>query len=144
MKYKGNEKEYQRMWHKKNSERINKKAREKYNKNPQFTEKERERSRQYYQKTKKSRREIRINRKREFYKKYREYIDGYKLSKGCAVCGYNKCVSALDFHHNGDKKFNISRTMSIEKMKIEIEGCTLLCRNCHSELHERERLRSKG
>lgn len=97
MRYKDNEKEYHRIWHKKNSEKINKRARDKYKKNP---EKERERSRQYYQKTKESRREIRINRKKKFYKKYREYIDGYKLSKGCAICGYNKCVSALDFHHN--------------------------------------------
>ena len=52
-------------------------------------------------------------------------------------CGYNKCVDALEFHHTGDKEFGISNgnTKSWEKIKKEIDGCLLLCSNCHRELH---------
>lgn len=80
---------------------------------------------------------------KERYQKKRQYIENYKLSKGCAVCGYNKCASALDFHHNEkrDKKYGISQfnNCGLKSIKNEIEKCTLLCRNCHAELHERER-----
>ena len=72
------------------------------------------------------------------YKEKRQYINEYKLSKGCKVCGYNKCVSALDFHHdNGEKEFNISRCSNLEKIKIEIMKCAVLCKNCHAELTEK-------
>lgn len=84
----------------------------------------------------------------EYYKnrylKKRQYIIDYKLSKGCSICGYNKYASALDFHHNGngDKKFSISQfnDCGIKKIKNEMDKCIVLCRNCHAELHERERI----
>lgn len=62
----------------------------------------------------------------------------YKGGK-CCVCGYNKYVGALDFHHTDPsiKEFNISqlRTYSFDKLKIEADKCVLLCRNCHAEIH---------
>ena len=128
--------EISKIWYKNNSERRNEIARRKYKENP---EKERERSKQYYRKTKETRREIRLKRSRKGHKEYREWIKNYKLSKGCAICGYKKCASALDFHHNGNKEFNITRVESIKKVKVEITKCIVLCRNCHSELHEKER-----
>lgn len=66
----------------------------------------------------------------------------YKGGK-CIKCGYRKCVGALHFHHTRDKDFIIShagRTISWEKVKIELDKCILLCANCHAEAHEEERL----
>jgi len=72
----------------------------------------------------------------ENYRKKKEYIDTYKLASGCKFCGYSKCASALDFHHIGeDKEFNISQCQSLEKIKIEIRNCIVLCKNCHAGLH---------
>ncbi|CAN5647456.1 hypothetical protein BH20ACI4_BH20ACI4_35300 [soil metagenome] len=61
----------------------------------------------------------------------------YKGGK-CSNCGYNKCVGALDFHHlNPQKKdFTISgNSGKWENLKIELDKCILLCKNCHAELH---------
>jgi len=71
--------------------------------------------------------------------KKRQYIKTYKLTKGCELCGYNKCARALDFHHIGeDKEFAISQCSNLEKIKKEIDKCKVICKNCHAELHEKE------
>lgn len=63
-------------------------------------------------------------------------------SKGgkCERCGYDKCKSALEFHHRvpEDKSFEInkSQTISWGRIKGELEKCDLLCANCHREVHE--------
>jgi len=62
----------------------------------------------------------------------------------CSKCEYNKCISALEFHHvlPEHKDFSISRegnTRSWEKVKAEIDKCILVCANCHREIHEEER-----
>jgi len=58
----------------------------------------------------------------------------------CQICGYEKCISALDFHHIDEKtkSFDLSTrglTRSWEKIKNEIEKCILVCSNCHREIH---------
>ena len=57
----------------------------------------------------------------------------------CAICGYNRCVNALAFHHrNGeDKLFGISgsHALSWDKIKLELDKCVMLCMNCHTEYH---------
>ena len=54
-------------------------------------EERKENRRQYYKNNLKKMRERRLkDRKRK-----REYVDDYKLSKGCKVCRYNKCAAAL-------------------------------------------------
>ena len=68
----------------------------------------------------------------------------YKGGK-CSLCGYNKCIAALEFHHTDPehKDFSISRegnTRSWEKVKLEIDKCILLCANCHREVHQELRL----
>jgi hypothetical protein len=63
----------------------------------------------------------------------------YKGGK-CEVCGYDRCVEALHFHHKDPSKkdFGISAggfTRSWDKVKKEIDKCLLVCSNCHSEIH---------
>lgn len=58
----------------------------------------------------------------------------------CVVCGYSKCIGALEFHHlNPAKKdFGLSArgiTRSWEKTRKELDKCILICANCHRELH---------
>jgi 5-methylcytosine-specific restriction endonuclease McrA len=57
----------------------------------------------------------------------------------CLICGYDRCVGALHFHHLDPetKEFGISRrgfTRSIQKMREEAAKCILLCSNCHAEV----------
>lgn len=61
-------------------------------------------------------------------------------SKGCVICGYNKCEEALDFHHLDEKikDRNISkakRDFCLKTLKEEIEKCIVVCANCHREIH---------
>lgn len=58
----------------------------------------------------------------------------------CIRCGYNKYPEVLEFHHKypSQKNFNISlkgHCRSWERVRKEIEKCSLLCANCHRELH---------
>ena len=63
----------------------------------------------------------------------------YKGGK-CKICGYNRCLSALDFHHRDPKKkkfiVNGNLNKSFEILKKETDKCELVCRNCHAEVHE--------
>jgi hypothetical protein len=57
-------------------------------------------------------------------------------SGGCVVCGYNKCPSALEFHHvTYDKVRNISEINSEYLVKQEAKKCIVVCANCHREIH---------
>lgn len=62
----------------------------------------------------------------------------YKGGK-CSICGYNKCLKALNFHHiiPSTKSFGISErlTYSWGTLKQELDKCALLCANCHAEVH---------
>ncbi len=59
----------------------------------------------------------------------------------CKVCGYNKCKEALELHHviPSTKEYTVSHLTrnfsSIDKLKVELEKCIMLCSNCHRELH---------
>ena len=65
----------------------------------------------------------------------------YKGGK-CINCGYDKCPTALVFHHvdpsKKDYQISNSTSQSFEKCKPELDKCILLCHNCHSELHYEE------
>lgn len=61
----------------------------------------------------------------------------YKGGK-CELCGYNKCIDALEFHHVSEKKLldNFVRVGALnKKRKEELKNCMLLCANCHREIH---------
>lgn len=62
-----------------------------------------------------------------------------KLNNECALCGYNKCLNALEFHHlNPNEKDIIVSDDKISFTKIieESKKCILICANCHREVHE--------
>jgi len=70
-------------------------------------------------------------------KKRKQAIE-YKGGK-CEICGYDKCIKALEFHHKDpekkDKNWGRMRGWKWEKIKKEIEKCDLLCCRCHREIH---------
>jgi hypothetical protein len=88
-------------------------------------------------------------------KKYRELINNRVvenkkrviniLGGKCKMCGYNKCINALECHHINPKEKDIdickllSKTWG-EKIEKEIKKCDLLCSNCHKEHHHNEKL----
>jgi len=73
-------------------------------------------------------------------KNIRKMAVEYK-GKSCAICGYNECFKALEFHHlhKDGKDFGITAkgyTRSWNNFKRELDKCILLCANCHREVHE--------
>jgi predicted HNH restriction endonuclease len=65
----------------------------------------------------------------------------YKGGK-CEICGYNKCLAALDFHHldPSQKEKEITRWRMCnykyhDELFTELDKCILVCANCHRELH---------
>lgn len=71
-------------------------------------------------------------------RKIKEMVVAYRGGK-CAVCGYNKCIWALDLHHTDPrtKDFGIGAkgyTRSWEIIKKEADKCILVCANCHREI----------
>lgn len=77
------------------------------------------------------------------YASYRKVLDDYKINKGCAKCNYNAHPAALDFHHldPSKKEFNIGHKVQrgFKNLKQEIDKCVLLCKNCHTVFHIKER-----
>jgi len=72
---------------------------------------------------------------RKDYQKYKKIIHELKIN-GCAICGYNKCDAALEFHHVNpeDKEFGITAwSVARKNFSIELNKCILLCANCHLE-----------
>lgn len=78
-----------------------------------------------------------IVKPRDTSKRYKKLLVDYKGGK-CQICGYDKCIQALDFHHIDPniKSFSISGgTKSLDKLKQEVDKCILVCANCHREIH---------
>ncbi|HWH13222.1 MAG TPA: hypothetical protein VNT51_00635 [Miltoncostaeaceae bacterium] len=57
---------------------------------------------------------------------------------GCAVCGYDRCLGHLHFHHviPAEKSFEIQTGTgkSIAAYREEARKCVLVCANCHGEI----------
>lgn len=65
----------------------------------------------------------------------------YKGGK-CEKCGYDRCYSALEFHHlnPNEKDFGIADSAysrSWETIKKELDKCIMVCSNCHAEIHDK-------
>jgi DNA-binding CsgD family transcriptional regulator len=57
----------------------------------------------------------------------------------CVICGYDRCVKALEFHHRdpSQKRFGLAHrgiTRAIAEVRKEADKCVLLCANCHAEV----------
>lgn len=73
---------------------------------------------------------------KERYRKNRARLIEFKLSKGCADCGYRAHHAALQFDHLPGKLKKCSPVTLLGRgfmsaMK-EIEKCDVVCSNCHS------------
>ncbi len=69
--------------------------------------------------------------------RFKDECIAYKGGK-CMECGYDKCRDTLDFHHLGEKEFQLSRYQRCtltDEVKAELDRCRLLCANCHREVH---------
>lgn len=56
----------------------------------------------------------------------------------CGICGYDKCIGALEFHHLDptQKDFAPSKRINSWTQTVqELRKCVLLCANCHREVH---------
>lgn len=82
----------------------------------------------------------------------KKWINIYKVSMGCSLCGYNRNPASLCFDHlpqfekaevtkNGCSKRNCAGGMfmlygkkyDVEELINEIKKCRILCHNCHME-----------
>ena len=75
----------------------------------------------------------------EIRKQIKHWALEYKGTQ-CSICGYNKCIEALEFHHRdmSEKDFSISdRNLKLDwqAIKKELDKCDVVCANCHRELH---------
>ena len=68
-------------------------------------------------------------------------LNKLKLERGgcCELCGYNKYLGALQWHHLDPtiKEYSIGKRRGLkeETLKEELDKCQLLCANCHAEVH---------
>lgn len=75
------------------------------------------------------------NKSAAYKKEVRELLRSTK-DKPCADCKTKYPYYVMQFDHLGDKSFTISTSMnyhSIEKIKVEISKCDVVCANCHAE-----------
>lgn len=103
---------------------------------PKYKEKLHKKYKKWYIKNKKQVYKNNIKKRRQKIRKIKK-----EYGNKCQICGYNKCISALQFHHpNDNKTFRISAMGSkgINKIRAEASKCILICANCHAEIHNPE------
>jgi len=83
--------------------------------------------------------------RKQRYDKHMSFIADYKIESGCEYCGFNEDHVALDMahidpktkwsygKHNGTKYGDrgVDAGWSLNKIKLEIAKCKVLCANCH-------------
>ena len=72
------------------------------------------------------------------FRKIKQTFVDYKGGK-CERCGYSKCLGSLDFHHKDpqekDPNYRLMKNWPLKRVKAELDKCSLLCGNCHNEVH---------
>lgn len=58
---------------------------------------------------------------------------------GCVLCGYDRCLGALEFHHldPSQKRLEVNAkgvSLALATLRSEAAKCVLLCANCHVEV----------
>lgn len=85
-------------------------------------------------------REHRNRDRRQWAAREKQKAVDYRGGK-CEICGYNKCLAAMDFHHKNPLEKNgygtgaLKSHWTFEKNKPEIDKCILVCVRCHREIH---------
>lgn len=68
----------------------------------------------------------------------REKAIGF-LGGKCVSCGFDRFPVSLDIHHLDpslkDPNFVSVRSWKWERVERELQGCVLLCKNCHAAVH---------
>ena len=73
-----------------------------------------------------------------------DFIAKLKIKEGgkCIKCGYDRCLSALDFHHKDPQEkeyvWTKLRLLSDSRIQEELSKCKLLCANCHRLIHHEQ------
>ena len=71
----------------------------------------------------------------EKYAVFREFLDNYKLERGCVDCGYAENPAALEMDHRDPslKKFQIATMVTYDReiLLAELAKCDVRCANCH-------------
>ncbi len=73
--------------------------------------------------------------------KNKEKMASIRLLLGgkCVICGFDKYPCSLDIHHldptTKDPAFSHIRGWSLSRILKEIKECVLVCRNCHTAIH---------
>lgn len=62
----------------------------------------------------------------------------YIMGGKCALCGYDRCIVALEFHHidksKKERQLSSGNCHSWEEDVKEVKKCALVCSNCHKEV----------
>lgn len=62
----------------------------------------------------------------------------YIMGGKCVLCGYDKCIAALEFHHidksQKERQLSSGNCYSWEEDVKEVKKCALVCSNCHKEI----------
>jgi len=84
---------------------------------------------------------------KQFYTRLSTALAVIGKSWECEVCGYDKNLSAIAFHHIDPslKSFEISKRRhgTVETFVDELKKCAVLCQNCHAEHHSPQLLKEK-
>ncbi len=78
-------------------------------------------------------------RKDLYIQRNRDYVRRWKETHSCEVCSEARAV-CLDFHHKypANKSFEVSsgcKSKSIATLANEISKCMTVCANCHRVIH---------
>ncbi len=100
----------------------------------------RDRGRKYYHQNKDIQLGLAILRKHRYKKERGEFVNTLKKDKPCKDCNRIFPPWVMDFdHREGEIKIgSVSRlattdTVNIDRIKIEIAKCDLVCANCHRQ-----------
>lgn len=62
----------------------------------------------------------------------------YIMGGKCSLCGYDRCIAALEFHHidksQKERGLSSGNCHSWEDDVKEVKKCALVCSNCHKEI----------
>jgi len=71
--------------------------------------------------------------------RHQQMLEQLGVVFACERCGYDRCKSNIEFHHRdpSEKDFTVAGrpSVSMKKLKEEIDKCVVLCSICHGELH---------